>query len=261
MQPSTISSINHLDPQKKREIYTRLVPTELLERFNLDDSLHDPNGNDLVNLHAHPGSSSAEMSLYHQFGFPDPILYGQITDTLNGQIHVLLYVLNDPHSPRFDVDRLPDGTPTNFGTEHRNVEAELQAMEYGLAPGQVRSGLRLLGPAIQAFERFVASLGHDLYFAEPLYYHNAILFEHYGFAYQKGRKLMERIQAGFEEGGDLIACLDSSSPFRKPEAECSIRLRSWAIHDGLLGTPFTDVTMYKHIGKHAGVNTCTGCTW
>jgi hypothetical protein len=66
-----------------------------------------------------------------------------------------------------------------------------------LSPGQVRRGLRLLAPAIETFEQFVASLGHDMYFVEPLYYHNAVIFERYGFTYQMGRRLMERIESGF----------------------------------------------------------------
>ncbi len=107
----------------------------------------------------------------------------------------------------------------------------------------------------------MASLGHELYFAEPLYYHNAIIFERYGFAYQKGRKLMERIQDGFSEHGDLHRKLDGSSPFRMTAAAESIRLRSWAIHDNILEDTFTDVTMYKWIGKSAGINTANLCPW
>jgi hypothetical protein len=188
-------------------------------------------------------------------------LYGHLVDTLSGHIHILLYILNDPESSRFQVDRMPDGRPTKFGTVARNLDAELAAMRYGLAPGQVRRGLRLLGSAIQAFEHFVDSLGQDLYFTEPLYYHNAVLFEHYGFNYQKGRRLMDLIQNGFKPEGDLIKLLDESAPFRQPGAADSVRLRSWAIHDGILGEPFTDVTMYKHVGKLAGINTCDGCAW
>jgi len=169
--------------------------------------------------------------------------------------------LNDPNSPRFEVDRLPDGTSTKFGTGVRNLAAEIAALRYGLAPGQIRKGLRLLGSATQSFEKFVASLDHDIYFAEPLYYHNAVLFERYGFAYEKGRKLMERIQSGFGPGGDLIPMLDGSSIFRQPGATSSIRLRSWAIHDQILGEPFTNVTMYKRVGKMAGLNTCIECSW
>jgi acetoin utilization protein AcuC len=201
------------------------------------------------------------MAVYHRFAFSDPILFGHISDTINGQIHVLLYILNDPTSPRFEVDCLPNGVPTQFGTQHRNLPAEMAAMEYGLAPGQIRRGLRMLGSAIKSFEAFVASLGHEVYFAEPLHYHNAILFEKYGFAYEKGRRLMNRIQAGFGECGDLHATLDSSTPFRHPEAAHSIRLRSWAIHDGILGEPFNNVTMYKWIGKSAGIDSCPRLAW
>jgi acetoin utilization protein AcuC len=100
-----------------------------------------------------------------------------------------------------------------------------------------------------------------MYFVEPLYYHNAVIFERYGFTYQMGRRLMERIEAGFAPNGDLHPRLDGLSPFRQPAAEDSIRLRSWAIHDGLLGEPFTNVTMYKRVGKSAGISTCPSCHW
>ncbi|MGC8856747.1 MAG: hypothetical protein ACP5QU_08115 [Anaerolineae bacterium] len=260
MNLSTIGSINRLPEAEKRTIYIRYIPSELIQKFNLPP-LDSPEAADLLFFRYAPGTSDVEMRLYHQAGFPDPILYAHLTDTLNGQIHVLLYILNDPDSPRFDVDKLPDGTPTKFGTFQRNVEAEKAALQAGLAPGQVRRGLRLLGQAIQSFEQFVASLAHEIYFVEPLYYHNAVIFERYGFAYQVGKRLMDRIQAGFQEGGDLLARLDGSNPFRQREAANSIRLRSWAIHDGILGEPFTNVTMYKWVGKSAGVNTTPNCNW
>jgi acetoin utilization protein AcuC len=260
MNPATIGSINRLPEAEKRAIYARYIPAELIHKFNLPP-LDSAEAANLLFFRYAPGSSDVEMRLYHQPGFPDPILYAHLTDTLNGQIHVLLYILNDPDSPRFDVDKLPDGTPTKFGTFQRNLEAEKAALEAGLAPGQVRRGLRLLGQAIQSFEQFVTSLGHEMYFVEPLYYHNAVIFERYGFAYQVGKRLMDRIQAGFQEGGDLLARLDGSNPFRQREAANSIRLRSWAIHDGILGEPFTNVTMYKWVGKSAGINTTPNCQW
>jgi len=259
--PHTIRAVNQLSEARRRAVYARLVPASLFERFGIDASFHDAQGNDLLDLRCDASLSVTEMSVYHQVGFRDPLLYGQITDTLNGQIHILLYILNDPESPRFDVDRMPDGSRTLFGTQVRNIEAELAAMRYGLTPGQLRRGLGLLGEAIVSFEQFVASLGQELYFAEPLYYHNAILFERHGFAYAQGRRLMERIQAGFAPGGDLLPLLDGSTPFRTPQAAESIRLRSWAIHDNILGAPFTNVTMYKKIGVSANLDTCLGCAW
>jgi len=259
--PSTLGSINLLPEAEKRQYYTRMIPLALLGRFHLNPYLIDKHGNDLLHLHSPPGSSSAEISLYHRHDFPDPILYGHLTDTMNGQIHILLYVLNDPDSQRFDIDRLPDGTLTQLGAESRHLEAEMAALEAGLSPGQIRSGLHMLRAAQTTFEAFVDILGHDIHFAEPLYYHNAMIFEHYGFAYQQGRRMMERIERGFSLNGGLLPLLDNSTPFRKPEAAQSIRLRSWAIHDGILGEPFTNVTMYKHTGKNAGVSTCPQCNW
>jgi acetoin utilization protein AcuC len=72
---------------------------------------------------------------------------------------------------------------------------------------------------------------------------------------------MEAYHAGFSEGDEYASLLNESNPFRRPEAYNSIRLRSWAIHDGILGEPFTNVTMYKRIGISAGVNTTPGCDW
>ncbi|KAF0107947.1 MAG: hypothetical protein FD146_1245 [Anaerolineaceae bacterium] len=261
MPASTIGGINLLPEPEKREIYARLIPRELTERLRIPPSFVDEAGRPLLDLRAVSGKTDVELRLYHRAGFADPVLYGHMTDTLSGQIHILLYIVNDPDSPRFDVDIMPDGSPTKFGMAQRNLSAEQAALEAGLAPGQTRRGLRILPPAIIAFEQFVASLGNDVYFVEPLYYHVAAIFEKYGFAYQVGKKLMERIQAGFSQGGDLRARLDGATPFRRAEAAQTIRLRSWAIHDGLLGEPFTNVTMYKRVGKLAGVSTCQGCPW
>jgi hypothetical protein len=258
--PSTLGGINQLPRAEKRLIYTRVIPPALLDRYHLSPYLVDTAGNDLLHLKAAPGQTSVELSLFHEYGFPDPILYGHITDTINGKLHVLLYILNDPNVPRFDVDRLLDGTTTRFGIRHRNIPAEQAALEAGLNPGQIRRGPHLLSAAMQTFENFVAELGHDLYFTEPLYYHNAVIFEKYGFTYQQGRRQMGRIEQGFNPDGDLTPLLDGSTPFRQPAAAHSIRLRSWALHDRILGIPFTDVTMYKRVGKHAGVAT-THCGW
>jgi len=258
MPPSTIGGINQLPEQEKRNIYSRYIPHELVKKFNLHDLEHNP---DLLQFRFAQGSSDVEMSLYHKAGFSDPILYAHLADNISGQIHVLLYILNDPESPRFNVDKMPDGSPTQFGIRKRNLDAERASLQAGLSPGQIRHGLRVLRQAMGTFEKFVSGLGHELYFVEPLYYHNAIIFERYGFSYQMGRRLMNEIQAGFAEEGVLRQQLDDSSPFRSSKAANSIRLRSWAIHDGVLGEPFTNVTMYKRVGVSANINTATGCEW
>lgn len=258
MTPSTIGSINKLPEPEKRELYSRYIPPELLAKFDLQSVADD---HDLLKFRFAQGSSDVEIMLYHEKGFPDPVLYAHLADSLNGQIYILLYILNDPTSPRFDVDKMPDGSPTQFGIRKRNLDAELAAMQAGLAPGQIRRGLRLLGQALPTFENFMTMLGHELYYIEPLYYHNAVLFERYGFSYQMGRRLMSEIQSGFREGGILRHRLDGSNPFRIPAAAESIRRRSWAIHDGILGEPFTNVTMYKRVGVTANLDSAPGCTW
>lgn len=258
MTVSTIGGINKLPELEKRNIYSRYIPPELTQRFDLPDLTTNK---DLLQFRFKEGSSDVEMMLYHQKGFPDPILYAHLADNLNGQIHILLYILNDPESPRFDVDKMPDGSPTRFGIRIRNIEAEEAALKANLSPGQIRQGLHVFQSAMLTFEEFITSLGHDMYYMEPLYYHNAIIFERHGFSYQMGRRQMERINLGFMEGGEFTQQLDNSNPFRTTSAANSIRLRSWAIHDGILGAPFTNVTMYKKVGKLAGINTAPDCNW
>jgi hypothetical protein len=128
----------------------------------------------------------------------------------------------------------------------------------GLAPGQVRSGLRTSSLALQHMEAFLQFMGHESFAAEPLTYVAAVLFERRGFSYMSGRRLMEEIDLEFRPGGKLHAALDSSSPFRQPGQETSIRGRAWAIHDGILeaiGKSWNNVRMVKQLGRDAGVNT------
>ena len=258
MTPFSIGGINKLPEREKRELYARYIPEELTAKFNLHNLTQDT---ERLQFSFAAGSSDVEMMLFHEKGFPDPILYTHLADSMNGQIYILLYILNDPTSSRFNVDKMPDGTPTQFGIRRRNVEAEQAALHAGLAPGQIRRGLRLLGQAVPTFESFMTMLGHDMYYIEPLYYHNAVLFERYGFTYQLGRRFMNEIHAGFEEGGELRAKLDNSNTFRSSAAANSVRLRSWAIHDGILGGPFTNVTMYKRVGISSTMNSAPECPW
>jgi hypothetical protein len=96
---------------------------------------------------------------------------------------------------------------------------------------------------------------------EPLTYNNAITYERYGFAYFQGRQRMEWIDRALRPGGEHFDRFDGATPFRKPDAWRSIRGRSWAIHDGLLGEPFGDIRMYKRVGHHAGINTFPDGAW
>lgn len=259
--PCSLREINRLPENEKLSIYRRLLPQFLLERYGIDPVTLTFEGRPVVQFRCPAGTRALEITVRRRAGDCDPMLYLNMADTFSNQLIVLLVVINDPDAPRFDIDRDEDGNPTHLGTAGRNVHAEEAAMRAGLAPGQVRQGLRVFKQLVPIFEEFVSSLGHDLFFIEPLAYHNAIVFERYGFNYLRGRGEMEAIHREFQPGGALYNRLDGSSPFRMPEAAATVRGRSWAIHDGILGHSFTGFQMYKRIGHHAGVVTFPDARW
>ena len=256
----TIGQVNKLPPEQVQQIYRHLIPLDILMRFGIDaKTVADAQGREL--FECRPGISSVELSLRHVWDAQDPVLYVQLADTPNNQIEVTLFILNNPYSERYDIDRLPDGTLTYFGTLARNIEAESAAMEAGLAPAQVRRGLGATRRLVPILEQFVAALHHDVFYIQPLAYHNAILFERLGFAYAMGLGRMEWIHKEFRPGGLLTQRLDGSTPFRRPGAEQSVRGRSWAIHDGILHEPYGGIKMYKRAGIHAGIVTFPDSAW
>jgi hypothetical protein len=262
----TVGRINALPREQRRRVYHSLIPLDVLLRFDIDsEALDQPADAPLLQLVPRP--SSVELYLRHEADAEDPLLYLQLADTTTNQLEVVLFVVNDPHAERFDTDRLPDGTPTHFGTQARNVEEEIRAMRAGLAPGQVRRGLRLTRDLVPILEAFVGALHHDAFYIQPLAYHNAILFERLGFAYALGLGRMEWIHREFAPGGLLHRRLDGSTPFRQPGAEETVRGRSWAIHDGIMDVPYSaasaskGIKMYKRVGIHAGVITFPGAAW
>ncbi len=249
---ASIRQINGLPDEARRALYCTLIPKRLLSKHCAAAQQIAPFKSQ-IRCPAHSGF--AEIDIRHAADERDPLLYVQIADTANGQLEVLLLVVNDPLAPRFDVDRHWKGEYTKLDTLPRNIPAEVEAMNAGLAPGQVRAGLRLSRELIPVMETFAAGLAKDRFFIEPLAYHAAIIFERYGFAYMIGQSKMRAIHAGFQPGGDLFARLDASTPFRRPAFAQTVRGRSWAIHDGVLDEPWGNVRMYKRIGRQAGV--CT----
>jgi hypothetical protein len=252
----SIRQINALPEAVKHALYCSLVPVSILSEPCVG-SLERERSKDLLSIHIRccENTASVEIDVRHPDDVRDPLLYVHMCDTIHGQLEVLLVRVNDPHAPRFDIDSDWRGESTKLGTLERNIPAEVAAMQAGLAPGQVRRGLRLGRNLIPTMEQFAAGLGKDRFFIEPLAYHNAIVFERYGFTYMTGRTRMKGIHHGFQPGGVLYRRLDGSTPFRRPGAEQTIRGRSWAIQDGILGEPWASVRMYKRIGHDAGI--CT----
>lgn len=257
--PVPLRAINQFSPGGKRRIYRTLLPPQLLVQFGINPvTWRGPDGDGHVVINAPSNKGLVRIEARHATDARDPFACLELVDNNFNGINVVLVVINDPAAPRFDTDISPEGEPTLFGTVHRNREAEKAAMEAGLAPAQVRQGLRASTLAMQHLEAFFMLLGHETYYAEPLTYATAILFEKRGFSYISGRRRMERIDREFRPGGRLHAALDGSTPFRQPEQWRTVRGRAWAIHDGILSVideGWNDVRMSKRLGRDAGVET------
>lgn len=259
--PNSIREINNLPIPEKELIYRSLIPDQILSDYGIDSESFAKNNHKVVFFRCPAGSRAVEITVKNEAKDIDPLLYLNVADTFNNQLLVLLVQVNDPTSPRFNTDQDEQGNPTNFGTTSRNIPAEKAAMAYGLAPGQIRSGLRSFRKTVPIFETFVGQMGHDIFFIEPLAYHNAIVFERYGFNYLRGLREMQQIHQEFQPGGDYFNKLEANNPFRQQDAWQSVRGRSWAIHDGILGHSFTGFQMYKRLGKHAGIKTFPDAIW
>ncbi len=176
-----------------------------------------------------------------------------------GQLEMGFIIINDLTAPRFNIDRLPDGTPTHFGTAARHYEAELAAMRHGLGPCQVRRGLRMFDQLLPQLEAFMADLGYVSLSLRPLTYHTAVMYERRGFGYVIGRRRMMQINSAFAPGGALARRMDLSTPFRDPSSTHTPRGRSWAIHDGILehldGDHSFEMQMFKLPGVDANQHT------
>lgn len=263
----SIQEINALPREVAEALYARLVPEELLDRFGIDPAtLCDKAGARLVRVTAPADQPWARVEVRSTPEDRDPALLVDVEMSPLSVPELAFVQITDPAGARYAIDRDPDGHDTLFGTVCRNIEEERRAMRGGLAPGQVRRGLRLLSRVLDAMEGFCALIGKEVYLIEPLFYHSAVLYERRGCGYLMGRDVMEAIHAGFCDGGSLAKALDASSDFRSPTAARTVRGRSWAIHDGIGdglwgGAGVGGVKMYKAAGRRAAVNTFPGAIY
>jgi hypothetical protein len=257
--PITLRQINELPEHAKKRTYRSLLPPALLSQFGIDPvTWQGPDGEGHVVIRAKPASGLVSLTVRRHPDPSDELFYLELEDTSMNGIQVNFVLIRDPDGPCFRTDRDEDGRSTLFGTVHRNLAAELEAMEAGLAPGQVCQGLRASKQALEHLEAFLVTIGHSAYFLEPLTYASAWLFERRGFAYVRGHGLMDVIHREFQPGNRLYQALDGSTPFRKPDQWRTVRGRAWAIHDGILeaiGVYWDGLRMIKQVGRNSGVET------
>jgi len=199
-----------------------LVPSQLMIRFGIHPiRLTNRDAQRMVHFTSEPGTSAFRFQVRHRADAQDPLFLLELQDNPQGYVSVAFMAANSPDSPRFDI----------------------------------RHGLRLLPHVMTRMEAFVIVLGQDAVLVEPLAYHNAIMFERHGFVYIQGQQTMERIHHAYLPEGELTRRLDNSTPFRAREAAASVRGRSWAIHDGILGEPWGEVKMVRRLGAGSSIDT------
>ncbi len=262
----SLQELNGLPAPLREALYGRLIPAEVCARFGVDPTTGiNGAGHRLLRIFAPPEQSWARVELRASRDDRDPLVLVDVEVGPFGVPELSFVQITDPGSERFGIDRDEEGQDTLFGTMTRNLAEERRAVVAGLAPGQVRPGLRLLGRVLDAMDDFCRLFGKELFLVEPLFYHSALLYERHGCDYLLGRDLMETIDGEFRPGGRLHRALDGSTAFRRPGFDRTIRGRSWAIHDGILGAldgvAWGGVKMYRPAGRHASVSTFPGAEY
>ncbi len=257
--PVTIRALNSLPENPKLRLYRALIPVQVLAEFDINPrTWKNPDKLQQVRLEAEAGSDKVKITAWYGEDVRNEFFYLELADNQYSGIDLNFLIANNPLAERFRTDVDDAGNETLFGTVHRNRGEEERAKQAGLAPGQIREGLRSSSIVFNHIETFLTMMSHHAFFLEPLSYVSAWIFEKRGFAYSKGHQLMDIIHKEFQPGGELHKALDGSTPFRQPDQWSTVRGRAWAIHDGILekiDRKWDDLKMIKQVGRHAGVNT------
>jgi hypothetical protein len=257
--PTSVYEINKIAEKERERLLSLLIPPRFLEMFSIDpETFLNPSGRRCVAFSTPENMPFFQVDLRRDPADRDAAYFLDISNSPFGQMEISFIIVNDPDGERYNIDVDEQGQDTYFGMARRNLPEEIRAMEAGLAPAQVRRGLRAMPDLIACWDGFFERVGHRFYFLEPLSYNSAILYERGGFQYVKGKEKMEYIDREFHPGGVLHARIDGSTPFRNPVHWKTVRGRSWAIHDGILDEPWESPKMYKTVGVNAGVCTFKG---
>ena len=155
MKYRSIYEVNHLAPEERTKVYRNLIPPTLFSLFGIDrNRLMNRQGERVVQFHTPESHGFASIDVKQNPDDQDSIFFLQISDTpFMDNLELSFVVVNDPRKERFNIDKDEEGKDTLFGTALRNIAEEKRAMKAGLAPGQVRPGLKLLGEFIPSLHK------------------------------------------------------------------------------------------------------------
>jgi len=261
---TTIRHINQLPEEERAAIYRRLIPPRVIELLGLDPATgRDRRGNRLVTYVCPPDQGFVRIEARRHPEDPDCAYLLKLTQPTETSVEIAFIIASDPEAERFNVDHDAGGHRVGILAGVRNPGEELRAMRAGLAPGQVRRGLRLFRQVLPLVESFAGELGKEQISIEALCYHHAFLYERHGFRYvtSTARDRMEALHRQFQPGGEFHRRLDASTPFRMPDAAGTVRGRSWAIHDGILGEHWPIPRLYRVVGRDLASPTSWGCPY
>src|SRR4029453_3867047 len=150
----SLQEINVLPREVSEALYVRLVPEELLHRFGSAPAPPCSPGGGRRGGPGRPPPAKpwARVEVRSSSEDRDPALLVDVEMSPLSVPELAFVQITDPSGPRFAIGRDPDGRDPRFGTASRNIEEERRAMGDGLAPGQVRRGLRLLSRVLDAME-------------------------------------------------------------------------------------------------------------
>lgn len=255
---SWIQKISRYHQFQKEGLYRLLIPPRLYQAYDINPlNLLNSEGQKVVRFFCPEGDCTCLVEIKLP-NVEEPVYSIQISDAVDqSSLQWDFLMINDPSSQKFNTDRDQDGKDTMFGWSGRNKVEEEKAFRADYFPGQTRKGLGLTGQAINSLDLFCQILGIKIIRMEALFYHNAITHERHGFGYYEGYKEMLRINELFQPGGKLYEKMDNRSVFRRSDLAHTVRGRSWAIHDGILGEIEDDIlqgvwispVMYQMVDK------------
>ncbi|HQU14458.1 MAG TPA: hypothetical protein PKV70_09440, partial [Thermodesulfobacteriota bacterium] len=178
---TTIHELNRMPVSERSALLSLLVPSRLFSMFSIAPrTFRNPSGIECVKFTCPDEMPFFQIDVRRDPADTDAAYFLDVSTSAFGQMEISFIIVNDPDGERFGIDLDENGRETYFGTARRNVPEELRAMEAGLAPGQVRRGLRMMSEMVACWDAFFGRMGYKFYFLEPLGYNSAILYERAG---------------------------------------------------------------------------------